>query len=167
MFEPVRLCDLSPGKQCVRQRTAGSEHQGSDGCSGRAPRFAHPGSGGGAEETGRGVGCSSGGETGLDGTRGAHGVYPGAAEGNRSALLCAGSSPDSQQVFHFFIIFGVALGLDQTDLRLVVSLFVRFFSHKTGFAHTFVSLDLVPVNCSFRIHVKSDVLICPLQVDHT
>ena len=88
------LCYSPPGKQRVCQRAAGSEHQGSDGRSGGAPRFAHPGSGGGAAETRGGAGCSSGGETQLDGTRGAHGVHPGAAERNGPAVLRAGFSPD-------------------------------------------------------------------------
>ncbi|XP_065326122.1 tripartite motif-containing protein 46-like [Pelmatolapia mariae] len=40
-------------------------HQGFDGRSRRASRFAHPGSGGGTAETRRGTGCSIGGETWL------------------------------------------------------------------------------------------------------
>lgn len=86
------------GKQRLCQGAAGSEHQGSDGGAGRAPRLSHPGSGGGAAETRRGTDCSGVREAELDGARRPHGVHTGAAEGNRPALLCAGCSPHPQQV---------------------------------------------------------------------
>lgn len=105
-----RCLNLSPrvfspsGEQRVGQRAAGSEHQGSDRRSGWAPRLAHPGSGGGAAETRRGVGRSGGGEAELNGTRWVCGVHPGAAERNRPALLRAGRSTNSQQVDLLFTL---------------------------------------------------------------
>lgn len=107
MFKPGCLRYSSTGKQRVGPRAAGSEHQGPDGGSGRAPRVAHPGSGDGAQEARRGAVGPSSGETGPDGTHGAHGVYPGATEGDGPALLRAGCSPDPQQVFCCYLILFV------------------------------------------------------------
>lgn len=118
VLELVRLCYSSPGKQRLSPRTAGSEHQGSDGSPGRAPRFPHAGPGDGAAEKRRGLGRSSDGETQPDGTRRAPSFHPGATERNRPALLRAGGSPDSQQVCHVFTISGVHLHTDWTGVRL-------------------------------------------------
>lgn len=100
----VQICSPA-GKQRLCQGAAGSEHQGSDGGAGRAPRLPHPGSGGGAAETRRGAGCSGVREAQLDGARRPPGVHTGAAEGNRPALLCAGRSPHPQQVLLVHILF--------------------------------------------------------------